>query len=294
MTRNLLFVFFALISLNISAQETQDTSYWKKGGMASLSFSQTSLSNWSGGGDNAISTNVQLNLFANYTRDKNAWDNTLKLEYGLLKQGDAGTRKSIDKIDFVTKYGHQASKKWYYTALLDFKSQFAKGYNYGKTESDPDVKVSNFLAPAYILLSLGMDYKPNETFSAYLSPVTGKTTIVNDNELSDAGAFGVDPGDKMRLEFGALSKLTYKKTVAKNVDVKSTLDLFTSYSDTFGNIDVNWDLMINMKVNEFLTASINTTLVYDDDVEYVNKDGVNKGVKVQFKEILGIGLSYKF
>ena len=294
MIRNLLFVLFALISLNLSAQEIQDTSYWKKGGMASLSFSQTSLSNWSGGGDNAISTNVQLNLFANYTKAKNAWDNTLKLEYGLLKQGDDGTRKSIDKIDFVTKYGHKASKKWYYTALLDFKSQFAKGYNYGKNEGDIDQKVSNFLAPAYLLLSLGLDYKPNETFSAYLSPVTGKTTIVNDDELSDAGAFGVDPGDKMRYELGALSKLTLKKTIAKNVDLKSTLDLFTAYSDSFGNIDVNWDLMINMKVNEFLTASINTTLVYDDDVKYVNKDGVNKGVKVQFKEILGIGLSYKF
>lgn len=294
MTRNLLFVFFALICLNLSAQETQDTSYWKKGGMASLSFSQTSLSNWSGGGDNAISTNVQLNLFANYTKAKNAWDNTLKLEYGLLKQGDAGTRKSIDKIDFVTKYGHQASKKWYYTALLDFKTQFAKGYNYAKSETESDVKVSNFMAPAYLLLSLGMDYKPNETFSAYLSPITGKTTIVNDDELSDAGAFGVDPGDKVRYEFGALTKFTLKKSIAKNVDLKSTLDLFTAYSDSFGNIDVNWDLMINMKVNEFLTASINTTLVYDDDVEYVNKDGINKGVKVQFKEILGIGLSYKF
>ncbi len=294
MFKNGLFVFMALISFNLSAQKTQDTSYWKKGGMASLSFSQTSLTNWSGGGDNAISTNVQLNLFGNYTKGKNAWDNTLKLEYGLLKQGDAGNRKSIDKIDFVTKYGHQANKKWYYSALLDFKTQFAKGYNYGKSENDADVKVSNFLAPAYLLLSLGMDYKPNETFSAYLSPITSKTTIVNDDELSDAGAFGVDPGDKIRYEFGALSKLTFKKTVAKNVDLSSTLDLFTAYSDTFGNIDVNWDLMLNMTINEYLTASINTSLVYDDDVEYIDKDGVNKGVKVQFKEILGIGLAYKF
>ncbi len=294
MIRKLLFVFMALICLNASAQEAQDTSYWKKGGMASLSFSQTSLSSWSGGGDNAISTNAQLNLFANYTKAKNAWDNTLNLEYGLLKQGDEGTRKSIDKIDFVTKYGHQASKRWYYSALLDFKTQFAKGYNYGKNEGDPDQKVSNFMAPAYLLLSLGMDYKPNEIFSAYLSPVTGKTTFVNDEDLSDAGAFGVDPGDKIRYEFGALAKLTLKKTVAKNVDLKSTLDLFTAYSESFGNIDVNWDLKIDMKVNKFLTASINTTLVYDDDVQYVDKEGVNRGVKVQFKEVLGIGLSYKF
>lgn len=294
MTRNLLFVLFALMYVTASAQETQDTSYWKKGGMASLSFSQTSLSNWSGGGDNAISTNAQLNLFANYAKAKNSWENTLGLEYGLLKQGDAGTRKSIDKIDFVTKYGHQASKKWYYSALLDFKTQFAKGYNYASSDDADDVKVSSFMAPAYILLSLGMDYKPNEIFSAYISPVTGKMTVVNDESLSDAGAFGVDPGDKIRTEFGVFSKITLKKTIFENVDLKSTLDLFTAYSDSFGNIDVNWDVMINMKVNKFLTASINTTLVFDDDVDYVNKDGDNKGVKVQFKEILGIGLAYKF
>lgn len=215
MIRNLFFMFLALSCLNLSAQESQDTSYWKKGGTAALTFSQTSLSNWSGGGDNAISTNAQLNLFANYTKAKNAWDNTLKLEYGLLKQGDQGVRKSIDKIDFVTKYGHQASKKWYYSALLDFKTQFAKGYNYAKSEDESDVKVSNFMAPAYILLSLGMDYKPNETFSAYISPITGKTTVVNDDDLSDAGAFGVDPGDKIRTEFGALSKLTLKKQLQR-------------------------------------------------------------------------------
>lgn len=288
MTRSLLFLFFAFICLNLSAQETQDTSYWKKGGMASLSFSQTSLSKWSGGGDNALSTNLQLDLFANYAKGKVAWDNTLKLEYGLLKQGDDGTRKSIDKIDFVTKYGYKNGGHWFYSALLDFKTQFAKGYEYASSDAGSDIKVSNFLAPAYILLSLGMDYKPNETFSAYLSPITGKTTVVNDDDLSDAGAFGVDPGDKIRNEFGALSKLTLKKTIAKNVDLKSTLDLFTAY-DSFGNIDVNWDLKINMKVNEFLTASINTTLVFDDDVEFEDE-----GAKIQFKEVLGIGLAYKF
>ncbi len=287
-------MFLVLSSLNLSAQEAQDTSYWKKGGMASLAFSQTSLSNWSGGGENAIATNVQLNLFANYLKSKNSWDNTLKLEYGLLQQGSQGTRKSIDQIDFVTKYGRRACEKWYYSALLDFKSQFAKGYNYGDDDGDPDVKVSNFLAPAYILLSVGMDYKPNKNFSAYVSPVTGKMTIVNDSELSDAGAFGVDPGDTFREEFGALAKLNLKKTIAKNVDLASTLDLFTGYSDTFGNVDINWDLMINMKVNKFLTASINTTLVYDDDIQYVDKEGNNKGVKIQFKEVFGIGLAYKF
>lgn len=279
------------VAIFVSAQEKQDSSYWKKGGLASITFSQTSLTNWSGGGDNAISTNALLNLFSNYNKGNNSWENTLNLEYGLVKQGDQGVRKSIDKIDFTTKYGYKNGGHWYYSALLDFKTQFAKGYNYSNTD---DVKVSNLLAPAYMTLSLGMDYKPNDVFSAYLSLLTSKMTIVNDDDLSDDGAFGVDPGDKFRGEFGAFTKMTLKKDIMKNVNLKSTLDLFTNYSDSFGNIDVLWDVMINMKVNDFLTATINTSLVYDDDVDYISKDELNKGPKIQFKEIVGLGLAYKF
>lgn len=287
----LLLVWMAIF---VSAQEKQDTSYWKKGGLASITFSQTSLTNWSGGGDNAISTNARLNLFSNFNKGKNSWENTLNLEYGLIKQGDQGVRKSIDKIDFTTKYGHKNGGHWYYTGLLDFKTQFAKGYNYSNTDGVNDTKVSNLLAPAYITLSLGMDYKPNEIFSAYISPLTSKMTVVNDDDLSDAGAFGVDAGDNFRGEFGAFTKMALNKDILKNVNLKSTLDLFTNYSENFGNVDVLWEVMINMKVNDFLTASINTSLVYDDDVDYINKDGNNKGPKVQFKEIVGIGLAYKF
>jgi hypothetical protein len=278
----------------VFAQEKQDTSYWQKGGLASLSFSQTSLTNWSGGGDNAIATNALLNLFSNYNKGKNSWENTLSMEYGMLKQGDEGLRKSIDKIDFTSKYGYKNGGHWYYSALLDFKTQFAKGYNYSSTDGVDDVKVSNFLAPAYITLSLGMDYKPNDIFSAYLSPLTSKMTIVNDDDLSDAGAFGVDAGDKFRGEFGAFTKLSLKKDLAENVNLKTNLDLFTNYSENFGNIDVLWEVFISMKVNDFLTASVNTSLIYDDDVDYVDDEGNNEGPKIQFKEIIGIGLAYKF
>jgi len=289
-----LLLLVTMFAFAVTAQEKQDTSYWKKGGLASITFSQTSLTNWSGGGDNAVSTNALLDLHANFNKGKNSWENTMKLEYGLVKQGDEGVRKSIDKIDFTSKYGYKNGGHWFYTVLLDFKTQFAKGYNYSSEDGVDDVKVSNFMAPAYITFSLGMDYKPNEIFSAYLSPLTSKMTYVNDDDLSDAGAFGVDAGDKFRGEFGAFTKLALAKDIMKNVNLKSTLDLFTNYSENFGNIDVTWDVMVNMKINSVLTATINTSLVYDDDVDYINDEGVNKGPKIQFKEIVGLGLAYKF
>ncbi len=276
-----LFMLCALFALGAVAQEKQEKSNWKKGGNVSLTFSQTSLKNWSAGGDDAISANGLLNLFANYNKDKSSWENTLNMEYGVMKQNGESLRKSIDKLELTSKYGYKASQKWYYSALFDFKSQLAKGYKYGK--DDTKVKVSNFLAPAYITLALGMDYKPNDNFSAYMSPLTGKITIVNDKSLSDMGAFGVDKGDKVRMEFGASTKFTYKKELMKNVSLQTVLSLFSAY-ESFGNVDINWDVMLNLKVNDYINATVNTSLVYDDDVL----------TRVQFKEVIGVGLAYKF
>lgn len=172
----------------------------------------------------------------------------------------------------------------------DFKSQFYKGYNY----PDKTNYISKFFAPAYSNLSLGLEYRPNTIFSVYLSPVAGKFTFVQDDYLSDLGAFGVDPGDKFRAELGAYLKARAEKDVMENVKVISTVDFFTAYDSSFGNVDVNWDLLISLKINKFLSASVNTTLKYDDDVKNVRKDGTLEGPKVQFKEVVGLGLAYNF
>ncbi len=275
-----LIILCAMFTLSAFAQEKKETSHWKKGGLVSLTFSQTSLKNWAAGGDDAISSNLLLNLFANYKKDNTNWENTLNMEYGIMKQNGQGLRKSIDKLEFSSKYGYKAAAKWYYSALLDFKSQLAKGYNY---TDDTKTKVSNILAPAYIILALGMDYKPNDNFFAYMSPITGKLTVVNDKSFSEKGMFGVDPGDKTKFEFGASAKLSYKKEIMKNVSLQTVLSLFSAY-ETFGNIDINWDVILNLKVNDYINATVNTSLVYNDDVL----------TRVQFKEVIGIGFAYKF
>ena len=57
---------------------------------------------------------------------------------------------------------------------------------------------------------------------------------------------------------------------------------------------MNWDVLINMKINKYLNATLNTTLKYDNDVKTINDEGENRGAKVQFKDILGIGVAYNF
>ena len=140
-------------------QSSDTTQGWRKGGVISLNATQTSLTNWASGGQNSIAFNAALNLFANYRAGKSTWDNNLDLGYGLSRQGeDADFIKNDDRVEFTSKYGYEAYKSLYYAALLNFKTQMTNGYDY----STPDTaKISTFLAPAYLLGAIGLDYKPN-------------------------------------------------------------------------------------------------------------------------------------
>lgn len=277
-----------------------DTS-WKKGGMGSINFNQVALSNWAAGGENSMSGAAFLSLFANYAKDRLSWDNQLDLAYGLLKSGDAKVRKNEDKIDLNSKVGYKvsANSKFYYTFLFNFKSQFANGYDY-KNDTLLKYPISKFLAPGYLLYSIGIDYKPDDAFSLYLSPLTGRTIIINDDMLSQAGAFGVDPGKKSLTQLGAYLRAMYKKDVFTNVNFQTKLELFSNYLDNPQNIAVNHEILIAMKVNKFITANIGTQMIYDDIIPVTvikETSGVKEaktGPRLQFKEVFGIGLSYKF
>lgn len=278
-----------------TAPEVKEDNNWTKGGLASFNFSQVALSNWAGGGQSSVALNGFVNLFANYKKGIHTWENSLDLGYGIVQQGTADFIKSDDKIDFTSKYGRQASEKWYYTGLVNFKSQFAPGYN-----SPAEItRISDFLAPAYVLTSIGMDYKPNKIFSAYLSPVTAKFTIVNDDSLNAIGAFGVEKNEVLRTEIGGFARLQYKQDILENVNLQSRIELFSNYANNPQNIDVNWETILSMKVNKFITANVSATVIYDDDIDIEidsNNDGtVDKvGPRTQFKQVLSVGLAYKF
>lgn len=287
-----------LISLGLSAQEAVDAdTLWKFSGTTSLNLSQLSLSNWAAGGDNSLSGNALFNLGANYATDKTSWENTLILGFGLIKQGDDPTRKSDDQIDLASKLGLKAGEKWFYTGLLGFTTQFAEGYD--NPGEDDRLKISNFMAPGYLSFSLGVDYKPSDAFSLFLSPVSSKFTFVLDDDLSAAGSFGLDPGEKARSEFGAYVKMAFKKEILKNVTLDTKIDLFSNYFNNPQYVDVNWNLLLTFKINDYLAASLLTQLIYDYDIKFgedTTGDGENDTFteKVQFKELFGLGLTYTF
>jgi hypothetical protein len=294
MKKRTTFLVVLLIVINpIQSQNEADTiPRWKAGGNTALNFSQVSLTNWASGGENSLSGTFLFNAFLNYKKDNHAWENTLDIGYGLTQQGSENPVKTDDRFQVVSKYGQKATEHWFYTTLIDFKTQMGVGYNDPPTNT---FVTSKFMSPAYLLVSLGMDYKPNDNFSLYLSPLTAKTTIVNDDSLSNEGAFGVDPGEKIRSEFGSSLKSIYKKeNIIENVDFKTRLNLFSNLTENPEHIDVEWETQFGFKVNQYLSASLSTTLLYDHDINYVDDNGVEHGPRLQFKQLFGFGINFKF
>ncbi|HEX2921680.1 MAG TPA: DUF3078 domain-containing protein [Bacteroidales bacterium] len=317
--RLLLLVVLLVSSIAVEAQVTDaektlreqkaDTvSGWKNGGVLSVNLAQTSLTNWAAGGQNSFAVNGLFSVFANYQGESSSWTNSLDVGYGIIKQNGVDVRKTDDKFDFLSKYGKKAFDGVYYAALLNLKSQLSVGNNY-PDPANPDLKnkISNLLAPGYLIGALGLDYKPNAYFSAFVSPVTAKFTFVMDDDLSTAGAFGVSPGEKMNSELGAYIRIIYTKNdfksdLLKHVSFTTKADFFSNYLQNPQNIVVNWETLIAMKINKFISASINTQMIYDDKIKVpfdrngndIIESGEVVGSKIQFKEILGIGFSYNF
>jgi hypothetical protein len=288
--------------------QQKDTIYgWTNGGMISLNFSQTSLTNWASGGQNSFAGNGLVSLFAGYKEQKMAWDNSLDIGYGMLRQGKDDLRKTDDKIDLFSKYGREAFGSWFIAGMASFKTQMTPGYNY----PNDTLIISDLFAPAYALVAVGMDYKPTKDLNLFLAPLTGKFTFVSNQALADAGAFGVDPavydnlgnlitaGKKNRSEIGGYLRFFYKTDLLENVTLQNKLDLFSNYINNPQNIDINWEVMLSMKINKYITFTIATHLIYDDDITVEidkNGDGIidEKGPRTQFKEVMAIGFSYKF
>ncbi len=298
---------------DLKAQHADTTEGWKSGGLFGLNFSQVSLTNWAAGGQSSVSLNGIMDVFANYKKGNSAWDNNLTLGYGEVKQGEGRWIKSDDRIILTSKYGKKASKDWYYAALLNFKSQFAPGFS----DITEDVEISNFMAPGYFLGAIGMDYKPSDNFTVFISPLTAKLTVVSVQDLADAGAFGVDAaeydaagsktkdGSTTRLEVGGYLRMLYKRQVVENINFQTNVDLFSNYSEEPDHIDVNWDVLVSMKVNQFITTTITTSLIYDHDIKIgeTKSDGTPKlnaegnqiiGPRTQFKYVLAVGFQYSF
>lgn len=283
---------------------------WKQKSKASVDLSEVTFVNWNAGGTNSVSALLGYNYDANYKDKYFFWNNGLSIRYGLNKQQDRELRKTDDLFEITSNLGYKPehNTNWFYSARFNFKTQMANGFKY----PDTTIPKSRLLAPGYLFFGGGMEYgKDIEELSFYFSPLTLKATFVLDEDLANAGAFGVTPavfdadgnlirsGANMRSEVGILITNSYEMAVAENIIAKNLLSLYSDYVNNFGNIDVDWRIGFDFKVNSFVRATLESHLKYDDDVKTTKPSEIDgefdeAGAKVQWKQFLGVGFAVDF
>lgn len=283
---------------------------WAQENRASVDISEVTFINWNSGGSNSISALLGLNSSLNYKYENFYWTTKGKIRYGVHKQESQKLRKTEDIIEFDSNVGYRKDSltNWFFSAQFNFKTQFTNGYKYPNRER----AISKFMAPGYMFIGAGAEYgKDMKKFSFYFSPFTVKTTYVLDRHLADKGAFGVDPaeyddagniirrGQRYRSEVGVLMTNYFETEIFENINISSNLSLYTDYIQSFGNTDVDWLVTFNFKVNQFVRASLGSHIRYDDDIKIltpseVEGEFIENGAKVQWKQILGIGVAMDF
>ncbi|NOX85684.1 MAG: DUF3078 domain-containing protein [Chlorobi bacterium] len=301
--KRILLIAILFGAITTYSQDTIRVGNWMITGKVSFNISQSYFSNWSAGGISSLTTVGKYTMSANYQKDRHSWTNWLDLALGYSLYLDVDPMKTDDKIEYITSYQYQLNNKnWSFTVLGRFATQFAKGYDYGV---DSSTYISKFFAPAYADIGPGIMYKPNDWFLINVSPATGSWIIVDDQRLADDGSFGLEPAvrdtagnvithaKRVRTMFGAKMMMVINYEIVKNITVGTKLELFSDYLQNPQNIDVNWQVLIGLKVNDWLNVDLQTTLLYDDDVMILDKNG-NIGPRTQFRQFLMISIGYAF
>ncbi len=260
---------------------TDTVKSWSVLGKQSLMINQAAFSNWVGGGANNVGWLLGIDYNITYEKDKDLWENLILLNYGQNDTKGLGIRKTQDVINISTNYGRKVSESWYLSVGAGVQSQFTVGYEDG---NNPEAKkISNFMAPGYLNLGMGITYRPNDNVNVTLRPSNARWTLVLDSDLQTVGTYGLKAdGDQSLLQFGFLGTALYKFKLMENIHVTNTASVFSNYLDHPERLVLSYGMILNLKVNKFISSNITVDLMYDH----------NQIQKTQLKQTLGVGFSY--
>ncbi len=292
MKKILLSMLAIAASVSLFAEEPNaEPSPWTMAGSAGITGSQMTLTNWAAGGDPSVAADFQFNYSVDYKKGSSLWQNRLELAYGLNRTESNGMRKTNDKIYLSSSYGQKVYESLYISALLKFNTQFANGYDYAVSLPEGGYKqTSGFMAPAYFSGGLGVEWNPKAWLSVNASPATWKATVVTEEALQPI--YGLD-GTSTRHEFGGNVKIEAKGTIWGDLSGYTRLNLFSNFLNEPQNVDVDWTIRFDLKINKWLSANANFHMIYDDDINIPQPDG-SAYPCLQIQEVAGIGLLVKF
>ncbi len=277
--------------------------YWEYDFSSAFSFNQTYLSNWSKGGENSVATMLDIKGQAKYTdkETKIEWTNNGRLKYGSIITEEYGLRTNTDQLELNSQFNKVIKDKVDFSSVFYMKNQLARGYNY----PNDSVPVSKFLNPGTFTLGVGFEYKPFKKTEINYSPLSYKNTFVLDTTRIDQTIHGIDEDKKLRQEMGGQLVIKNKISILDDLEINNSLRLFSNYFDNPLNVDVDWEVNLEKRINWYFTVNLNLHMIYDDDIRFPVyddndqpvklPDGSTKKVpKLQFKEFVGLTFSFKF
>lgn len=307
---------------NKVVEEASDTAKWTFPGSVGLNLNQMAFGKYSTEGEGAsVALDAFLNLNAIYTKNKVLWENSLSAKYGMIYSNqylDPYFRKNLDELILNSKYGYKVSKAWYVSTFANLETQFARGYEYEPKDlvSDSKTLVSHYFAPAFIKISLGMEYIPNKYFSAFVSPVTARLTVCRIDTLG--GRYGMEflnekietlengeqaitkYYDKFRAEVGAYFKLKSDFDITKSLHLFSTLEGFYSYNKAVQTFQQSYIKLMESKQDSALKAYAHDCWIqadknepYADYVPFDPETVSGYAVDDRYKDVHGWYLKWK-
>ncbi len=278
-----------VLTNNVAVQEVK-VKRWILGFQSAVQFSQVYISdNWYQGGTSNISllSDQQFSIKYNDPKDKRIlFENLIQWRLNLNSAPEDtlhAIRVSEDLFQINSKFGLKAANNWYYSATLNFKTQFLTSY-----EVNSNKKVASFLSPGELNLGLGMSYqykndpKRFET-SISLSPLSYNLQFIIDSDM-DPKAFGINKGMCNNL-VGSSFEGRIKWEFVRNMVWTSRLFYFTNYE----RVQADFENTIDFIVNRFFSTKLFVHVRYDDS-RALDKDFKH----FQLKELLSFGFNYKF
>ncbi|MGE5348135.1 MAG: DUF3078 domain-containing protein [Actinomycetota bacterium] len=278
---------------------------WKFKTDLSYLLSQGVVSNWAKGGENNVSTVLDVTSALNYNNKITKVNSATSARFALGLQASGkydGIRKNLDILEINSKVNHKAFGKFDLSGIFQFKSQFLPGYTYPNDTTS--VMVSKFFNPATFILGYGLEYKPDKNTSISFSPLSYKGTFVTDTARINQTKYGIAGDKRSKNELGAYLTINSKLVLFEKINMSNRVQFFSNFLSKPQNVDVDWEMIATMPLNWFTDLRVNVHLIYDDNTQLpvfdrgepvLGTDGKQKKAPmVQFKELLGVSFVFKF
>ncbi|MGY6563087.1 MAG: DUF3078 domain-containing protein [Luteibaculaceae bacterium] len=291
---------FFISPLLCKATEPDSIPRWNINGLITLGSNGAIFTNWVAGGETNIGGNGIININADLRSNELHWRNRLELAFGFINRVEQPFEKTNDRLEFTSSFGSTLTEQWNFNTTLNFRTQFAPGFRFPNVEN----RISDFMAPGFLIVTSGIEFKPSNKFSLILGPTSYRATFVLVQELADRGAFGVRPavlneagdivqrGQNLRVEFGGFIRASYQNEIMKNVSLQSSINLFNGYDTRLTRWDVQFDNLLNLKINNLFSITSLVSAIYNEDILVQTNDAGDLGRRTQIKSSLVIGLTY--